>query len=76
MVDDFPSLVRCSYVGSCIDGGAKKILISVLFTSGLFRRTRKQLFADHRAKYVDPSNDGSIYPELWALDRSSVLKGL
>jgi hypothetical protein len=51
-------------------------LISVLFTSGLFRRTRKQPFADHRAKWVDPSNGGSMYLDFRALDRSSVLKGL
>jgi hypothetical protein len=51
-------------------------LISVLFTSGLFRRTRKQPFADHRAKCVDPSNGGSMYLDFRAFDRSSVLKGL
>lgn len=41
------------------------LLIGIYFTTDVFRRANKQNFANHRAKYVDPSDGCSRYDDIW-----------
>ncbi len=41
------------------------LLIGVYFTGDVFRRANKQNSANHRAKYLDPSDGCSRYDDIW-----------
>ena len=41
------------------------LLVGVYFTADVFRRANKQNFANHRAKYIDPTDGCSKYDDIW-----------